>query len=79
MPGNAGKGGGGGRGRSASSPGHLKREAGMQSARDYAPGRLAGDGAVERDPAEDELNLEPRGRNEDRGTLLNRLLGGLRR
>ena len=27
------------RGRSESSPGHLKREAGEQSARDFAPGR----------------------------------------
>ena len=29
-----------GRGRSASSPGHLKKEAGAQSARDFAPGHL---------------------------------------
>jgi hypothetical protein len=28
-----------GHGRSESSPGHLKREAGAQSARDFAPGR----------------------------------------
>jgi hypothetical protein len=29
----------GGHGKSASSPGHLKKAAGAQSARDYAPGR----------------------------------------
>jgi hypothetical protein len=28
------------RGRSAQSPGHLKRETGVRSARDFAPGRL---------------------------------------
>ena len=39
--GGVGRGGAsGGRGRSAASPGHLKREAGAQSARDFAPGRL---------------------------------------
>jgi hypothetical protein len=32
--------GGPGRGRSESSPGHLKKAAGAQSARDYAPGRV---------------------------------------
>ena len=58
MPGRGGgnRGGGGGRGagggwgaggpgRSASSPGHLKRAAGAQSARDYAPGRTGRDAA----------------------------------
>jgi hypothetical protein len=30
----------GGRGKSATSPGHLKRDAGARSARDFAPGRL---------------------------------------
>lgn len=34
----------GGNGRSDSSPGHLKREAGEQSARDFAPGRTGRSG-----------------------------------
>ena len=33
------------RGRSGSSPGHLKKAAGAQSARDYAPGRIGQAGA----------------------------------
>ena len=33
------------RGRSESSPGHLKKAAGAQSARDYAPGRMGQAGA----------------------------------
>lgn len=32
-------------GRSATSPGHLKKAAGAQSARDYAPGRAPGSAA----------------------------------
>ena len=39
----------GGHGRSASSPGHLKKAAGAQSARDYAPGH-ANSGPGEPDP-----------------------------
>jgi hypothetical protein len=35
----AGAGTEGGRGRSEASPGHLKKAAGAQSARDFAPGR----------------------------------------
>jgi len=35
----------GGHGRSESSPGHLKKAAGAQSARDYAPGRTGQAGA----------------------------------
>ena len=82
MPGNSGskgRGGGaggrgrawgtGGPGRSASSPGHLKREAGATSARDYAPGRAGqnrGIDGVEPDRADD----APRGL----GGLLSRLL-----
>lgn len=45
-PNSADQGGGqGGRGRSESSPGHLKKAAGAQSARDYAPGRIGPAGA----------------------------------
>lgn len=34
-----------GRGNSESSPGHLKKDAGARSARDYAPGRIGRGGA----------------------------------
>ena len=46
------------RGRSESSPGHMKRDAGAQSARDYAPGRrdrAAGASAVLPEVAPDEM------------------------
>lgn len=51
------------RGRSESSPGHLKKVAGDQSARDYAPGRTA---TADRDPsvadvAPDEIGEDERG------------------
>ncbi len=66
--GQRGEGGQGGEhGRSASSPGHLKRDAGAQSARDFAPGhrgdpagetpRDAGEAGVER-PEPDSLERE---------------------
>jgi hypothetical protein len=42
------------RGRSATSPGHLKKEAGAQSARDYAPGRTNRGTAVLPDALPDE-------------------------
>jgi hypothetical protein len=44
-------------GRSESSPGHLKREAGAQSARDFAPGRAGKDdrGTVLPEAAPDEM------------------------
>ena len=44
-------------GRSASSPGHLKRDAGAQSARDFAPGRAGktGRGTVLPESAADEM------------------------
>lgn len=35
-----------GRGRSESSPGRLKKDAGVRSARDYAPGRLNSGGSA---------------------------------
>jgi hypothetical protein len=44
-PGGRGDLGDPGRGRSESSPGHLKKAAGAQSARDYAPGRIGRGGA----------------------------------
>jgi hypothetical protein len=47
----------GGHGRSAESPGHLKRAAGEQSARDLAPGRLdrVADGPDDERDVEDRL------------------------
>lgn len=44
-------------GRSESSPGHMKRDAGVQSARDFAPGRTgkAGRGTVLPEAAPDEM------------------------
>jgi hypothetical protein len=57
-------------GRSESSPGHLKRDAGEQSARDFAPGRS------EQPPASEDAASKPDSEWEqnpdDRGKFLNR-------